>query len=218
MRTNLTAILTTTAAHRSAIVTNVMLALVMTAVAPAAANAGLNLTLAPSSPSEVSLTYSGFVTTAGLTLDATASNPASLVSPNQGRIRRAGALDVYRTNSTSVHQTFGTSGPIFATSSSGSAIRVNFTDPGFLGLPSGYVSDAAIFGSMNFAGTIASLGLSTGTYSFDWGIGGAGRTVTLNVTSAVPEIDPATGSSVLSLVAGVLALIEQRRRRATLVA
>ncbi len=36
--------------------------------------------------------------------------------------------------------------------------------------------------------------------------------------SAVPEIDPAVGSSALSLVAGVLAMLEQRRRRATLVA
>jgi len=34
----------------------------------------------------------------------------------------------------------------------------------------------------------------------------------------VPEIDPATGSSALSLVAGVLAMIEQRRRRVALVA
>ena len=40
----------------------------------------------------------------------------------------------------------------------------------------------------------------------------------LGTTSAVPEIDPATGSSALSLVAGVLAMIEQRRRRAMLVA
>jgi len=40
----------------------------------------------------------------------------------------------------------------------------------------------------------------------------------LGTTSAVPEIDPATGGSALSLVAGVLAMIEQRRRRATLVA
>ena len=31
--------------------------------------------------------------------------------------------------------------------------------------------------------------------------------------SAVPEIDPATGGSALSLVAGALAMIEQRRRR-----
>jgi hypothetical protein len=34
----------------------------------------------------------------------------------------------------------------------------------------------------------------------------------------VPEIDPATGGSALSIVAGVLSMIEQRRRRATLVA
>ena len=32
-------------------------------------------------------------------------------------------------------------------------------------------------------------------------------------SSAVPEIDPATGASALSLVAGVLAMVEQRRRR-----
>jgi len=31
--------------------------------------------------------------------------------------------------------------------------------------------------------------------------------------SSVPEIDPATGGSALALVAGVLAMIEQRRRR-----
>ena len=37
-------------------------------------------------------------------------------------------------------------------------------------------------------------------------------------TNSVPEIDPATGSSALSLIAGVVALIEQRRRRAKVVA
>jgi len=40
----------------------------------------------------------------------------------------------------------------------------------------------------------------------------------IGVITPVPEIDPATGSSALSLVAGVLAMIEQRRRRATIVA
>ena len=32
-------------------------------------------------------------------------------------------------------------------------------------------------------------------------------------TSAVPEIDPASAGSAMSLVAGVLAMVEQRRRR-----
>lgn len=36
--------------------------------------------------------------------------------------------------------------------------------------------------------------------------------------SAVPEIDPATGGSALSLVAGLAAILDQRRRRAALVA
>jgi len=47
------------------------------------------------------------------------------------------------------------------------------------------------------------------------------RTMKMSVfaaPSAVPEIDPAMGGSALSLVAGVLAMIEQRRRRSTLVA
>ena len=49
----------------------------------------------------------------------------------------------------------------------------------------------------------------------------SGSSVTLdNITvgdssgaPSVPEIDPATGGSALSLLAGVLAMIEQRRRR-----
>ena len=35
--------------------------------------------------------------------------------------------------------------------------------------------------------------------------------------SAVPEIDPATGGSALSLVAGLAAILDQQRRRAALV-
>ena len=59
--------------------------------------------------------------------------------------------------------------------------------------------------------TIAAAGINT--------VAGGPITVGAYVApSAVPEIDPATGSSALSLVAGVLAMIEQRRRRATLVA
>ena len=65
----------------------------------------------------------------------------------------------------------------------------------------GYVNGVRVFSSSDFSPT----------NSNGWRIG----TATL---SGVPEIDPATGSSALSLVAGVLAMIEQRRRRAMLVA
>ena len=42
---------------------------------------------------------------------------------------------------------------------------------------------------------------------------GVSPDLTVPTPSSVPEIDPATGGSALSLVAGVLAMIEQRRRR-----
>ena len=60
------------------------------------------------------------------------------------------------------------------------------------------------------------------TTIYTWGSAGVNETVTVLFSeptpSAVPEIDPATGGSALSLVAGVLAMIEQRRRRAMLAA
>ena len=54
--------------------------------------------------------------------------------------------------------------------------------------------------------------------SFSPTVVGGAWTLGTAAPSAVPEIDPATGGSALSLVAGVLAMIEQRRRRAMLVA
>jgi hypothetical protein len=86
----------------------------------------------------------------------------------------------------------------------------------FSGSPAGYFDSVFSSGTGVYAGA-----------SF-WGRGGIWTTVIgeqrltfseltgrLTVTSAVPEIDPATGSSALSLVTGMLALLEQRRRRRT---
>jgi hypothetical protein len=72
--------------------------------------------------------------------------------------------------------------------------------------------------------TMSAMGFlaSPPTTTYTWGSAGVNETVTVLFSaptpSAVPEIDPATGGSALSIVAGVLAMIEQRRRRATLVA
>jgi hypothetical protein len=168
---------------------NFLFTLVLAAAAPVAAEASLIFNLTDLKNGTVSLIYSGSVNTAGLTIDSSASNPSNLVSPSQGRIRSTGAVDVYETNSTTTPQTFGSGAQALATSGSGSAVRINFSDPAALGLPAAYVSNSPILGSMNFNGSLASLGLTAGTYSFSWGSGGLGRTVTLNV-GTVPE--PAT--------------------------
>ena len=54
--------------------------------------------------------------------------------------------------------------------------------------------------------------------SFSPTVVGGAWTIGTATPSAVPEIDPAMGGSALSLIAGVLAMIEQRRRRDKLVA
>ena len=66
----------------------------------------------------------------------------------------------------------------------------------------------------------AQIGAGQAWYSTNFSptIDGGGWTIGTATPSAVPEIDPAMGGSALSLVAGVLAMIEQRRRRAMLVA
>lgn len=118
----------------------------------------------------------------------------------------------------------GISGPssfgsgLFTGATSGTGDSVGFSgDAGYLLVPNGYVSGNPLSGSATFANaTLSGLGLTPGTTTYSWGSGATADSLTLNI-AAVPEIDPAMGSSALSLVAGVLAMIERRRRRAMLV-
>lgn len=119
----------------------------------------------------------------------------------------------------------GISGPssfgsgVFTGATSGTGDSVGFSgDAGYLLVPTGYVSGDPLSSSATFANTtLSGLGLTPGTATYSWGSGATADSLTLNI-AAVPEIDPATGGSAFSLVAGVLAMIEQRRRRAMLVA
>ena len=108
------------------------------------------------------------------------------------------------------------------------------------GLGSNTVRGVYAIGSTVYAATAGGLSISTdgGTnftnYTTTNGLGSIGVNgvyasdstvyaatpggLSIATIASVPEIDPATGGSALSLVAGVLAMIEQRRRRATLVA
>ena len=84
-------------------------------------------------------------------------------------------------------------------------------------------SGPAAAGILTFTNYTTSSGLGGNSV---YGVYASGSTVyaatagglSIATIAAVPEIDPVTGGSALSLVAGVLAMIEQRRRRATLVA
>lgn len=167
-----------------------MLALVMAAVAPAAAKASLIMNLSDLQDGTVTLSYSGQINTAGLFLVQGGATTASSMQPISGQIMKGPATDTFFTSSTSGFQQFGSGALVFPTSQTGSAINTNFGSPALLGLPPGYASGTPITGSMTFAGTFASLGITDNmSYTFSWGAGGAGSSVTLNVRT-VPE--PAT--------------------------
>ena len=169
---------------------NLMLGLVMAAMSPSAAEASLILNLSESGGNTV-LTYSGYINTVGLVPVATSSTTASSMQPSSGQIMKGPATDLFFTNSSSGFQPFGSGGLVNPISESGSAVLTNFGSPAILGLPAGYASGAPITGSMTFVGTFAALGITDRrSYTFSWGAGGAGSSVTLNVASAVPE--PAT--------------------------
>ncbi len=168
-----------------------MLALVMAAVAPAAADASLILNLVDQLDGTVKLDYSGQINSTSFTPIGPVVSTSS-IQPNQGLLQNAANVTYFLTGSGSSGQNFGTGGSATATAASGSPIYLSFAAPSILGLPVGYTSGAPLTGSMTFSGSLASLGATAGAYTFNWGGGGDGRSVTLNVALATPVPEPAT--------------------------
>ncbi len=189
---------------------NLMLGLLMAAMAPAGAEASLIMSLSESGGNTV-LSYSGQINTTGLVQLGTIPTTAS-IQPSSGLIQNVSSAQLYFINSGSGSQPFGAGGSASATASSGSPIYANFGGPSVLGLPVGYASGSAITGSMTFAGNFAALGIIDNmTYTFSWGAGGAGNSVTLNVKAVgIPE--PAT-MGVLAIGSVVSGFAYRRRAK-----
>jgi hypothetical protein len=55
-------------------------------------------------------------------------------------------------------------------------------------LPTGYTSGNSISGSSTWSGSLSSLGLTSGTYTYTWGTGGTADTLTVNIGSAPSSV------------------------------
>ena len=94
------------------------------------------------------------------------------------------ATDTYSGTSLTYPTSFGTSG-VGVTSSSGSTVGILPGPPGVprvLYVPSGYVSNTTISGGATYANnTIAGMGLSAGTYTWNFTTGGNSTTLVMNI-------------------------------------
>ena len=76
---------------------------------------------------------------------------------------------------------FGSGSSVSVTSSSGSTFGVILVgSERVLNVPSGYVSNTTISGSATYeTQTIAGMGLSSGTYTWSWGVGANESSITM---------------------------------------
>lgn len=107
---------------------------------------------------------------------------------------------------------FGILGLITASSGSGDRIGID-QDSGELFVPMGYVSGSTLSSSATWDNkTFTSLGVTPGTYIWNWGSGATADSFTLNIAAAaVPE---PSGLALLALPVGFLMLFSARHRRA----
>ena len=162
---------------------------------------------------DVVASSSGSINTAGLTFFSGASTSVG-VRPSSSRVRvgTGSATDLY---TVTLHNSpaIGT-GSSFTSASSGTGPIFGISTTTTLNLPSGYTSGSAISSTATWANTtFAGLGLTAGSYVFDWGAGGTADSITVNVGAVVPE--PSVYASVAGLLAlGFVAVRRSQRRKA----
>jgi hypothetical protein len=110
---------------------------------------------------------------------------------------------------------YGAGGGFSASAGSGNLVEMNHTTQ-YIYVYQGYVSGSPLSSSSTFTGsTIASLGLTPGTYTWTWGSGGNADSFTLiigSVQNSIPTLNEWSLISLVSLMA-IAALITLRRLR-----
>jgi hypothetical protein len=161
--------------------------------------------------SDVVMTGSGSVNTAGLTSNGTAERAGS-VNPAFSAFAMGSpstVTDTFWASLTGTKPAIGTGAFTLASSGTGDSFGLVTLGNGGLYLPPTYVSGAALSGQSTFAGTtLSGLGLTTGNYTWTWGSGANAGSAVMSI-SAVPE--PSTYA--LAVIAtGVMAAVARRRK------
>ena len=153
----------------------------------------------------VSVAGSGTINTTALTFVSSAGGPQ--INPSIAYVL-SGASGEAWTGAIGPHS-FGSGTQTVAASFSGSFTGVNGANS-LLFTPSGYVSGTSISTTSTYTGTFSSLGLTPGTYTYNWGSGATADTFTVQIGAAVPE---PSSMILLSLAFGGVGFSAWMRRR-----
>jgi hypothetical protein len=155
----------------------------------------------------------GSVDLTGLTLIQPFSAAAQIAADTAALLEgptSATSFNIY-SHATGPGVPFGTGVQTFATLGSGDVFGVDGVGGPIISLPSNYTSGTSLSATDTYSGkTIASLGLTPGTYNYTWGTGGSDHTLTVNIIAPVPE--PAS-LAIWSLGALGCAIAGYRRRK-----
>jgi hypothetical protein len=156
---------------------------------------------------DVVVTGSGTIDLTGLSFFANGSAPAAMIIPIQGLLYlNDGPVDVYANISGPF--SFGMGGTTRASSSSGDAVGLDGLGSNRLFVPSGYLSGNPLSDTSTYSNaTLASVGVTPGTYIWTWGTGIHADSFTLQI---VPEPSTSALLGLTGIGAGVMAY---RRRK-----
>jgi hypothetical protein len=95
---------------------------------------------------------------------------------------------------------WGSGGQTFATSSTGDGLLIIGLQ-GAIAVPEGYTSGANLTSEAVFSGaTIAGLGLTPGTYTYNWGSGLDADSLVVNISAAAPPSVPEPSTALLGII------------------
>ena len=162
--------------------------------------------------SDVVATASGSIDTTDLTfLGSVPGGGVVLPDVSVLYMGSAGSTDVYG-GSISGPSSFGTGFGEFASSSSGDDLAIDDYDTE-IGVPTGYVSGTALFGTATWdSTTLSTLGITPGTYTWTWGSGADADSLTLNALAPAPAATPEPAPATLLALGLIVALLTARKQ------
>ena len=171
--------------------------------ATSGAQAAVTITIAPSG-ADVVATGGGTINLSALLFRFNSSIASSNITIEDGLVRIGAASSTSLYSGITGPSSIGSGVGARASSATGAMFGV-FVSAGSIQVPQGYVSNALLSGTATWNGkTISSLGLTPGTYVYNWGSGGTADSLTLQI---VPE-----PSHALLLLGGLGTLALRRRR------